>query len=154
MLQQGICVSLGSDGWSGKHDISRQAYLAASMFREFRDEVPVITAQQALEMATIHGARSLGMQDEVGSLAPGKRADLVIHRTDRPVPMTDDPVPNLVYYNQSGSVDTVFVDGEAILSEGRYTRFDADAAIKRINEAAGARAKGIGIRGGTWPIKN
>ena len=154
MLQRGVCVSLGSDGWSGKHDILRQAYLAASMFREFRDEVPVITAQTALEMATIHGARSLGMQDEVGSLAIGKRADLVVHRTDRPVPMTDDPVPNLVYYNQSSSVDSVFVDGEEVFSKGRYTRFDADAAIQRINEAAGARAKGIGIRGGTWPIKH
>jgi cytosine/adenosine deaminase-related metal-dependent hydrolase len=154
MLQCGICVALGSDGWSGKHDVTRQAYLAASMFREFRDEVPVITAQTALEMATIHGARALGMQDEVGSLAVGKRADLVIHRIDRPVPMTDDPVPNLIYYNQSHSVDTVYVDGEAIFREGRFTRFDPVAAVKRINQAAGARAKGIGIRGGTWPIRH
>src|SRR5262249_55894638 len=101
MLQQGICVSLGSDGWSGKHDVARQAYLAASLFRECRNEMRTITAEQALEMATIHGARSLGMEAEVGSLSAGKRADLVIHRIDRPVPMTDDPVPNLVYYNQS-----------------------------------------------------
>jgi cytosine/adenosine deaminase-related metal-dependent hydrolase len=154
MLKLGICVSLGSDGWSGKHDVTRQAYLAASMFREFRDEVPVITAQTALEMATIHGARSLGMQDEVGSLAVGKRADLVVHRIDRPVPLTDDPVPNLIYYNQSHSVDTVFVGGEAIFSEGRFTRFDAVAAVKRIDKAAAARAKGIGMRAGTWPIKH
>jgi cytosine/adenosine deaminase-related metal-dependent hydrolase len=154
MLQQGICVSLGSDGWSGKHDVARQAYLAASMFREFRNEMPVITAQQALEMATIHGARSLGMQDEVGSLSVGKRADLVVHRTDRPVPMTDDPVPNLVYYNQSSSVDTVYVDGEAIFRGGRYTRLDADAAIERINQAARARERRINVRGGTWPVKH
>jgi cytosine/adenosine deaminase-related metal-dependent hydrolase len=154
MLQAGICVSLGSDGWSGKHDVTRQAYLAASMFREFRDQVPVITAETALEMATIHGARALGMQDEVGSLAVGKRADLVVHRIDRPVPLTDDPVPNLIYYNQSHSVDTVYVDGEAIFSEGKFTRFDAVAAVKRINQAAGARAKGIGVRGGRWPIRH
>jgi cytosine/adenosine deaminase-related metal-dependent hydrolase len=94
------------------------------------------------------------MQDEVGSLSVGKRADVVVHRTDRPVPMTDDPVPNLVYYNQSSSVDTVIVDGEVIFAGGQYTRFDADAAIKRINEAARALEKRIHIRGGTWPIKH
>lgn len=154
MLQSGICVALGSDGWSTKHDVTRQAYLAANLFNEFRNEVPTITAETVLEMATVHGARALGMQNEVGSLAVGKRADLVVHRTDRPGPLTDDPVPILVYYTQSHTVDTVFVDGEAILSEGRFTRFDAAAAVKRIDHAAAARAKTIGVQRGTWPIKH
>lgn len=153
MLQAGICVALGSDGWSGRHDVTRQAYLAASMFGEFRNQVPTITAETALEMATVHGARALGMQNEVGSLAVGRRADIVVHSVDRPGPLTDNPVPNLVFYTQSSSVNTVFVDGEAIFDEGRFTRFDAAAALQLINQAAAARARTIGIHGGTWPIK-
>ena len=154
MLREGIPVGLGSDGWSGAHDIARQAYLAASAFRELRDEVPVITAETALEMGTLHGAHALGMQDELGSLEIGKRADIVIHRPDWPGPLLDDPVPNLVYYAQSRTVDTVIVDGEVILDGGRFTQFDAAAAVRRINEAAAARQAGIGFRRGPWPIRH
>jgi cytosine/adenosine deaminase-related metal-dependent hydrolase len=154
MLAAGITVALGSDGWSGAHDIARQAYLAASVFREIRDAVPVITAETALEMATCNGARALGMLDQVGSLEPGKRADIVVHRARWPGPLLDDPVPNLVYYAQSRTVDTVFVDGEAIFDGGRFTRFDADAAIDRINRAAALREAQIGFRRGPWPIRH
>lgn len=152
MLNNGIPVGLGSDGWSGTHDIIRQAYLAASLFREMRDEVPIITAETALEMATLHGARALGMHSEVGSLEIGKRADLVIHRLDWPGPWVDDPVPNLVYYSQSRTIDTVMVDGEEILSNGRFTRFDASGVLNRINQAAIERQNSIGYKRGTWPI--
>jgi cytosine/adenosine deaminase-related metal-dependent hydrolase len=154
MLKAGICVALGSDGWSSKHDVLRQAYLAANLFNEFRDEVPAITVETAFEMATVNGARALGMQDEVGSLAAGKRADIVVHRVDRPGPLIDDPVPHLIHYGQSHTVDTVFVDGEAILNEGRFTRFDAVATVKRLNAAATARARKIGAQRGTWPIRH
>ena len=154
MLKAGICVALGSDGWSTKHDVTRQAYLAANLFNEFRNEVPTITAETALEMATVHGARALGMQDEVGSLAVGYRADVVIHRRDRPGPLTDDPVPHLIYYAQSSTVDTVIVDGEAILDEGRFTRFDSADTVRRLDQAAAARAKSIGPQRGTWPIRH
>lgn len=153
-LKAGMCVALGSDGWSSKHDVTRQAYLAANLFNEFRNEVPTITAETALEMATVHGARALGMQDEVGSIATGYRADIVVHRRDRPGPLTDDPVPHLIYYAQSSTVDTVFVEGEAILDGGRFTRFDSAATIRRMDKAAGARAKSIGPQRGTWPIRH
>jgi cytosine/adenosine deaminase-related metal-dependent hydrolase len=153
MLAAGIPVALGSDGWSGAHDVTRQAYLAAIAFREFRDVVPSITAETALEMATLHGARALGMKDEVGSLEVGKRADIVIHRTNLPGPLLDNPVPNLVYYAQSRTVDTVFVDGEAIFDGGRFTRFDSNLAIQSINRAAAARQESIAFRSGTWPIR-
>lgn len=154
MLARGIPIALGSDGWSGAHDVARQAYLAASAFREVRDAVPVITAENALEMATVHGARALGLQDEVGSLEVGKRADVVVHRTNVPGPLLDDPVPNLIYYAQSKTVDTVYVDGEPIMREGRFTRFDAKDAIRRIDAGAGARASQIGFRRGPWPVRH
>lgn len=154
MLKAGIPVALGSDGWSTKHDVTRQAYLAATLFNEFRNEVPAIDAETAWEMATVHGARALGMESEVGSLAVGYRADIVIHRRDRPGPFTDDPVPYLIHYGQSSTVHTVYVDGEAILDEGRFTRFDATEVARQLDDKALAWARKIGPQRGTWPIRH
>ena len=155
MLEAGITVGLGSDGHSGKHDIPRQAYLAATLHREIRGKVPTITAQTALEMATLHGALALGMQEEIGSLETGKRADLVIHRLDRPEsrPHFRDPVTNLVYHSHSRTVDTVLVDGEIILEGGNFTRFDAKQLYGQIDAAAAALEKRIGFQEKTaWPL--
>ena len=155
MLRAGIPVALGSDGLTGKHDIARQAYLAAMVSREVRGELPVITGETALEMATLHGAAALGMLDEVGSIEVGKRADIVIHRLDRPEshPLFQDPVDNLIFYAQSGTVGTVLVDGEAIFDGGRFTRFDAEAAYRQIDEAAAALETRIGPRTfAIWPL--
>lgn len=152
MMDAGITVALGSDGWGGKHDIMRQAYLAVLGFREFRNAFPVITKERALEMATINGARALGMLDEVGSLEVGKRADVVIHGLDVPGMRYNDPVHNLIYYSQSGTVDTVIVDGETIYDGGRFTRFDLQDAVSEIDRACAAREKTIGLRGGVWPL--
>lgn len=155
MLEAGITVGLGSDGHSGKHDIPRQAYLAATLHREFKGKVPTIRAETALEMATVHGARALGLQDEIGSLEAGKRADVVIHRVDRPEsrPRFRDPVTNLVYYSQSRTVDTVLVDGEIILEEGAFTRLDAKQIYTQIDAAAADLERRIGFREKTaWPL--
>ncbi len=155
MLAMGVSVALGSDGYSGRRDVLRQAYLAAVGFREFRGELPVLTGEAVLEMATLHGAKALGLEDEVGSIEVGKRADLVVHTLDRPEahPRFRDPVDNLVYFRGSSTVDTVFVDGEAILDKGRFTRFDAEEAYRMIDEAAAAFEAGIGASTfAVWPL--
>ena len=155
MLRAGVPVALGSDGHSGKHDIPRQAYLAATLHREFRGTIPVIAAETALEMATLNGARALGIQDEVGSLEIGKRADLVIHQLDRPElrPRFRDPVSNLVFYSLSRTVDTVFVDGEVIFQGGKFARFDAQDAYAQLDARAAELEKKIGIRDtAAWPL--
>lgn len=155
MLRAGIVVALGSDGHSGTHDIPRQAYLAATLHREMRGQIPTITAETALEMATVYGARALGMQDEVGSLEVGRRADLVIHRRDRPEsrPHFSNPVTNLVYYALSRTVDTVLVGGEIILDGGNFTRFDAHAAYVQLDAKAIALEEAIGFQEpNAWPL--
>lgn len=155
MLAKGVPVALGSDGYSGRRDVLRQAYLAAVGFREFRGELPVLTGETVLEMATLHGAKALGLEDEVGSIEIGKRADLVIHSLDRPeaYPRFRDPVDNLVYFRASSTVDTVFVDGEAILDGGRFTRFDAAEAYRRIQNAAAEFESGVGATTyAVWPL--
>ena len=154
MLEAGIPVALGSDGTNGRHDVTRIMYLAAMMFKEIRGKVPMITAEMALEMATLHGARALGMHDRVGSLEAGKRADSVIHTLDRPEPHPRfDPVANLVYSSLSRTVDTVIVDGEIIFEGGQFTRFDAHEAYRRIDAAGAAVRERIGAAiPPAWPL--
>lgn len=138
MLAAGITVALGSDGHSGKHDVARQAFLAATLHREVRNAVPTISAETAFEMATLSGARAIGMEGSIGSLDPGKRADLVIHRTDRPEsrPRFRNPVQNLVYNTLGQTVETVFVEGEAIFDGGRFTRFDQEEVYRLLDATA------------------
>ena len=155
MLAAGVPVALGSDGISGKRDLLRQAYLAAVGFREMRNDIPVFTGETVLEMATLHGARVLGMENEVGSIEVGKRADIVIHTLDRPEghPRFQDPVDNLVFYRQSATVDTVLVGGEAVLDGGRFTRLNAAEAYRMIDAEASRFEQGLGA--GTfaaWPL--
>jgi len=125
------------------------------VYREVRNDIPVFTGETVLEMATLHGARVLGMADEVGSIEVGKRADIVVHTLDRPEghPRFQDPVDNLVFYRQSATVDTVFIDGEAVLDGGRFTRFDATEAYRRIDAKAAEFEELIGASSfATWPL--
>ncbi|MCC7022628.1 MAG: amidohydrolase family protein [Thermomicrobiales bacterium] len=138
MLQAGIVVALGSDGHSGKHDLARQAFLAATLHREVRDAIPTISAETALEMATVSGAQAVGMERQVGSLEPGKYADVVIHRQDRPEtrPRFRNPVQNLVYHALGQTVDSVLVGGEFIFENGRFTRFNQEEVYRQLDAVA------------------
>jgi cytosine/adenosine deaminase-related metal-dependent hydrolase len=156
MVTQGVNVALGSDSgnYSDFFDVGRQAYLAATIHREARGIMPTISAETALEMATVNGARSLGVLDAIGSLEAGKRADIVIHSHRRPEWHPGlDPVNSLIYSAQSVSVDTVIVDGEVVLRGGAFTRLDEEAEYRRIDELARQlhRRMGFEIRP-CWPV--
>ena len=155
-LAAGVTVALGSDGGrSAKHDVARSMGVLALANRELRGQFPVFTSEQALEMATLHGARALGMADEIGSLEIGKRADIVVHDLDRTEhhPNFHDPVDALVHVMQSGTVESVYVDGEAIYEGRRFTRFDAAAALADVDRLAAGFERRIGIgRFSAWPL--
>jgi cytosine/adenosine deaminase-related metal-dependent hydrolase len=156
MIAGGINVALGSDSgnYSDFFDVGRQAYLAATIHREARGQTPTISAEQALEMATIGGARSLGLADRVGSLEVGKRADIVLHSYRRPEWRPGmDPVTSLIYSAQSTAVDTVIVDGEIILEGGQFTRLDEEAEYRHIDQAARALYQRMGFTiPHRWPV--
>jgi 5-methylthioadenosine/S-adenosylhomocysteine deaminase len=88
-------------------------------------------------MATIHGARALGLEDEIGSLEPGKRADLVIFDLDLPEwrPLLD-PVNTLVYSASGASVRTVLVDGRVLLDDRRVTMIDEREVLTHVERLA------------------
>ena len=156
MAARGVNVALGSDSgnYSDFFDVGRQAYLAATIHREARGEMPTISAEQAIEMATINGATSLGLTDQIGSLEAGKKADIVVHTYRRPEWRPGlDVMNSLIYSAQSVGVDTVIVDGEIILQGGRFTRVDEEAEYRQIDRAARALYERMGFRiQNRWPV--
>jgi len=98
-----------------------------------------LKALQVLEMATINGAHALGMQDEIGSLEVGKKADLVLIDADQPhwVPLID-PVANLVHGGLGTDVSQVWVDGQPLVVDGIVVSMDQREVLRRAQAAAQA----------------
>ena len=156
MLAAGVNVGLGSDSgnYSDYFDIGRQAYLAATIHREARGAMPTVSAEQALEMATINGARALGLAGELGSLEVGKRADIVIHNYRRPEWRPGQHVLNsLIYSAQSVAVDTVVIDGDIVLQGGRFAHINEEEQYHHIDTAARALFQRMGFAMQMrWPV--
>jgi len=156
MLEAGVTVSLGGDSANGSNhfDMLRLMYLAGLVPKDAHLDPAVMPPERVLEMATLHGARALGLGDEIGSLEPRKRADLVIFDLDQPEwrPLLD-PVNTLVYSASGASVQTVMVDGRLVLEDRRVTMVDELEVLTRVERLARpyhARA-GLAARP-KWPM--
>lgn len=119
MLNLGVNVGLGTDGFAGSNasaDLVREMDLAAKLQKVTRMDPTALPAEQALAMATIGGARVLGMQREIGSLEEGKKADLV---TMSLAESTAYPLYNIyshiVYSAKSSDIQDVFINGKAVM---------------------------------------
>jgi 5-methylthioadenosine/S-adenosylhomocysteine deaminase len=90
---------------------------------------PFLTARDVLEFATIEGARANGLADKVGTLTPGKEADIITLRTDQVniVPV-NDPIGAVVWGMDTSNVDSVFVAGKALKRNGKLLNVDLDRA--------------------------
>ncbi len=138
-LAAGAKLGLGTDGAASNNDLDmfeamRQASFLAKHAAKDPRAVPAVTA---LEMATIGGARALGMERDLGSLEAGKLADLITVRMNRPrqTPMYD-PVSHLVYTTHGDDVDTTIVNG-TVLMQGRLMKtLDPAAVLAEANKAA------------------
>lgn len=122
-LEIGLAVGLGSDhASSGIVDLLQEMLLVTGVYKEVRLNTSVMPPERVVEMATINGARCALWEDAIGSLEPGKKADVTIFdaRTSQWQPLYN-PVSNLVYSATGASVDTVVCDGK-ILMEGRQLR--------------------------------
>jgi 5-methylthioadenosine/S-adenosylhomocysteine deaminase len=100
-----------------------EAMRMASLLHKLQTGDPrVVSARTALEMATIRGARALGMEDRIGSLAAGKRADVILVDVSgaRQTPMYD-PVSHLVYVARGGDVRTTIVNGRVLMRDRRMS---------------------------------
>jgi 5-methylthioadenosine/S-adenosylhomocysteine deaminase len=127
MVQQGINVSIGTDGNNASNysDLMRATYLVAGLFKDARVDPQMFPAEKAYEMATIGGAKTMLLDDQIGSLTPGRRADVVLHDTDRPEwrPLLN-VINQLVWSADGRGVHTVLVDGKVVVEDGHCTTID------------------------------
>ena len=138
-LGAGVALGLGTDGAASNNDLDMfEAMRLASFLAKHATRDPrVVGAGTALEMATLGGARALGMDDRIGSLEAGKLADLITVRMNRAgqTPLYD-PVSHLVYTTRGDDVDTTIVHGK-VLMRGRVVRtLDAPAVLAEARAAA------------------
>lgn len=141
MLDAGINVAIGTDGNNASNysDLYRATYLAAGLYKDARRDPTKVPAELAYEMATLHGARALGLADHIGSLEPGKRADVVLHDRRRPEWTPLLHVANQLVYSADGrGVHTVFVDGRKVVDDYRLTTLDAADLYERAQRAGEA----------------
>jgi 5-methylthioadenosine/S-adenosylhomocysteine deaminase len=138
LMALGVNVSLGSDhACSGIVDIVQEMRLAACGYKEGRANPRVMPPEHALEMATLNGARGLGLEDRIGSIEVGKEADFVVFdtRASEWQPLYN-PVSNLVYSATGNTVKDVFIAGEQVVRDGRTTRVDQDELLAQVRSAA------------------
>ncbi|MBI5166111.1 MAG: amidohydrolase [candidate division NC10 bacterium] len=148
MLKRGVMVGLGTDGAASNNnlDMLEEMRLAALLHKLEGGDPTLLPAYQALEMATRGSARALGLADEIGSLEPGKKADLVL--LDMMQPHLWPPhsmVSHLVYAARSSDVDTVVIDGKVVMEGRRFTEIDLGYVLARARETA---ERLVGVRGG------
>jgi cytosine/adenosine deaminase-related metal-dependent hydrolase len=97
---------------------------------------PTLTHRDVLEFATVEGARACALDDKIGTITPGKQADIVLVRTDQVnVAPVVDPVATVVISADTSNIDTVFVAGRIVKHNGRLLRVDLPRLLQRLNEA-------------------
>jgi 5-methylthioadenosine/S-adenosylhomocysteine deaminase len=132
-LKAGVAVGLGTDGAASNNDLDMfEAMRVAAFLHKLQTLDPrVVSAKEALQMATIGGARALGMERQIGSLEPGKRADFIIVSTGaaRQTPMYD-PISHLVYVTHGDDVRTTVVNGKVLMRDRQVLTLDAAAVLR------------------------
>ncbi len=144
---RGVTVSLGADGaaCNNRLDMFEEMRLAA-VVQAVRRKPGELTARDALWMATRGGSRTLGLDGEIGSIEPGKRADLIVIQRSRPHLAPDpDPYSTLVYAARGSDVRTTIVDGEVLVDAFRPVRVDAEEVVAHAREAAHHLAERLGV---------
>ncbi len=156
MLAAGVTVGLGCDGGpsNNSYDLVQEMKLAACIHKATTLDPTVVPAESVLEMATIGGAKALGLDHEIGSIEPGKKADLVFVSTNKPrLTPSPNPVSTLVYAANGDDVDSVMVDGSFLVRHGRLMSLDEEAIVAQARERAAKLYERAGVRvESRWPV--
>ncbi|MDY6954359.1 MAG: amidohydrolase, partial [Thermodesulfobacteriota bacterium] len=122
LLERGITVGIGTDGCASNNnlDMFQEMDTVAKVHKAQTLDPTVVDARTAVRMATIDGARVLGLEDQIGSLAPGKRADIIVIDTRRPhlTPMYN-VYSHLVYAVSGNDVATAIINGQVVMENRR-----------------------------------
>jgi 5-methylthioadenosine/S-adenosylhomocysteine deaminase len=137
MVKQGICVALGTDGAASNNrlDLFQEMKIAALIHKVNKLNPTVLPAEKVLEFATINGAKSLGLERQVGSIEVRKKADIVILNLNdanlRPIISDHSITSHLVYSATGSNVKTVVVDGKIIMENGKILTLEEENVIEK-----------------------
>ncbi len=148
MLERGISVSLGADGAACNNRLDMFTEMrTAALLQKALHGPEVLPAARALRMATVDGARALGLEKEIGSLEIGKRADVIVVDLvqSHSIPQRDDVVSALVYSAQPADVRTTIIDGRVVMRDGELLTLNEADVIAEANREAGALTKRAGL---------
>lgn len=134
LRRSGVNVALGTDGCASNNDLDMfgEMRIAALLAKGVAQDASALDAASALRMATLNGARAMGMADLIGSIEPGKRADLCVVDLDRiETQPLHHPISQLVYACARQQVTDVWIDGDARLRDGQLVDIDTDALVAK-----------------------
>ena len=146
LIENDICVSIGTDGASSNNNLDLIEELkTASLLQKVSTLDPkVLTSDEAITMATIKGAEALGLENEIGSIEVGKKADIILIDTNSAnmVPDSSSLSSNVIYSANGSNVDTTICNGKILMENKKLTVLDeqeiydkAKKAIKELKEA-------------------
>lgn len=148
MLELGISVSLGADGAACNNRLDMFTEMRSmSLLQKALHGPEALPARQALRLATIGGARALGLDHEIGTLEPGKRADVIVVNLDslHASPRANDPASVLVYSAQPADVKCVVIDGRLVMNDRKLLTLQEESVMENAGQEANELWKRAGI---------
>ena len=139
LRKNGINIGLGTDGIGSTTtmDMFEEMKTAAYLQKVNTMEPSSISAYDILKMATIEGAKVLGMENEIGSLEPGKKADMIFIKTDKlHMCPANDVCANLVYSSNGADVESVMIDGKVIMQNRKMLNLDEKQVMRQVKKIA------------------
>jgi 5-methylthioadenosine/S-adenosylhomocysteine deaminase len=139
LMKSGVHVGLGTDGAASNNTLNmfETMKFCALLHKHSRWDPTVLPAQLVLDLATIEGARALGLDDKIGSIEVGKNADLILVDTRSPSLMPihgrDTVISDLVYSASAARVDSTVVNGRVLMEKGRYITLDQEEIAENVN---------------------
>lgn len=149
MLDQGISVSLGADGAACNNRLDMFTEMRTmALLQKAMHGPEVVPAKQALRIATMGGAKTLGMEKQIGSLAVGKQADVIVVNLNslHATPGSRDLVSALVYSAQTSDVQDVVINGELVMTDGQLLTLDEEAVREDAEREGDELLKRAGLR--------
>ena len=136
MLSSGVRISLGTDSAASnnKLDMFEEMRAAVLIQRAMRADAPVLTAEDVFRMATLGGAEALGLGDVIGSLEPGKKADITVVELHEGLVPTYDPISTLVFCASGSDVVFTMVEGEILYERGHFYKLDVKQIMSACRE--------------------
>ena len=152
-LEEGMTVSLACDGAASNdtQDMLEVIKTTALLHKVNTRNAAVVSAGEVLEMATLGGAKSLRMEDRIGSIEVGKKADMFIYNpiNARSIPV-HDPVSTIVYSSAQPNVETTIIDGKVILEAGKFVTVNEEEILHKTQEIAAKLVHEAGLGNIQW----